>query len=73
MKKIIMIAGCIFMFFMTMIFPPLAITVVTWLLFPRMAMSFPQLFWLIGIGWLAVNYIIITIQKSVEEMIDNKK
>lgn len=57
-------------FFVTIILPPLFISGVTYVLFPRLEMNFVQLLWLVIIGWLSLNYITINIEKAIK---DNKK
>ncbi len=59
-------------FFMTIMFPPLAFTIVTWLVFPRLSISFVQLFWIVIMIWLAINYITINIEKAIEKINDKK-
>lgn len=69
MKKIFVevvlwIAG----FIVTVLLPPFIFTAVTWVVFPRLELSFIQLFWIIDMIWLCLNYITITIGKSIEQL-----
>lgn len=57
-------------FFVTILLPPLSISGITYMLFPRMEINFIQLLWLVAIGWLALNYITINIENAIK---DNKK
>lgn len=52
---------------MTIMFPPLTFSFVTYMLFPRMSWTFVQLYWVITMVWLGINYITITIEKAIEK------
>lgn len=69
MKKIIIEAVLwLIGFIVTVLLPPFIFTTVTWFVFPRLELSFVQLFWIIDMVWLCLNYITITIGKSIEQL-----
>lgn len=54
-------------FFVTIMLPPLIFSVVSYFVFPNTKYSFIQIFWLITMIWLAINYITISIEKNFKK------
>lgn len=54
-------------FFITILFPPLCFSIVTWIVFPRINMTFTQIFWITSMVWLSINYITVNIEKAIEK------
>lgn len=59
-------------FIVTIILPPLILAIITYIVFPRSEYNFVQIFWLIILGWLSLNYITINIEKAIKENINKK-
>lgn len=56
-------------FIVTILMPPLVVTGITYAAFPTIKLSFKQIFWLVIIWWLSLNYITINIENAIK----NKK
>lgn len=53
--------------FITVFLTPLIATCITWYLFPNIKMTFIQVMWIFFCIWLIVQYITISIEKSLED------
>lgn len=56
-------------FIITILMPPLVVAGITYVIFPTIKLSFIQIFWLVIIWWLSLNYITINIENAIK----NKK
>lgn len=54
-------------FLVTIMMPPFVITGITYMAFPTIKLSFMQIFWLVIIWWLSLNYITINIEKAIKD------
>lgn len=67
MDKIKKMALTVFGIFVTIFLTPLVATGITWYLFPNIQMTFIQLLWITFCIWMAIQYLTISIEKSVEK------
>lgn len=54
-------------FITTILLPPLVVAGITYIVFPAITLSFVQIFWLVIIWWLSLNYITINIEKAIKK------
>lgn len=67
MDKIKKMALTVFGIFVTIFLTPLVATGITWYLFPNIQMTFIQLLWVTFCIWMAIQYLTISIEKSLEK------
>lgn len=52
--------------FVTIFLTPLVATGITWYIFPNIQMTFIQVMWIYFCIWMGIQYITISIEKSIE-------
>lgn len=68
-KKIILyILGIIW----TIVFPPFFFATITYIVFPKTNLSYLQILWLIVMVWLGLQFLSITIQNGIKELLNKK-
>lgn len=55
-------------FVVTIIATPFFATLFTYILFPKLKFNFIQLFWIFFCIWMSLNYVVITIENSINKL-----